>query len=67
MTAPRYPDIEVRLVGEDGNALAVIGRVTRALRRNGVDDEEVNEFQQTAMAGDYDNVLRTAMDWVEVS
>ena len=25
----KYPDIEVRLVGEDGNAFAIMGRVTR--------------------------------------
>lgn len=34
----RYPDIEVRLVGGDGNATS----------------------------GDYDNVLATAMRWVDV-
>ena len=29
--AVRYPDFTVRLVGEDGNAFAILGRVRRAL------------------------------------
>lgn len=62
---PRYP-ISVKLVGEDGNAFTIIGLVTRALKEEGVPSEEINEFQQEAMASDYDNLLRTCMDWVEV-
>jgi hypothetical protein len=33
MSAPKFPDVEVQLSGEDGNAYAVLGRVSRALRR----------------------------------
>ena len=32
----RYPEVEVVLIGEDGNAYAILGRVLRALRRAGV-------------------------------
>ena len=64
---PKYPNIDVELVGEDGNALAIVGRVARALRRADVDAAEVDEFRREALSGDYDNVLRTAMEWVEVS
>ena len=63
---PLYPDIQVDLVGEDGNAFAIIGRVRQALRREGVAEKEVEAFAEEAMAGDYDNVLRTVMSWVEV-
>ena len=28
--APKYPEIEVALVGEDGNAVAIMGRVSNA-------------------------------------
>lgn len=64
---PKYPDIEVQLTGGSGNAGAIIGSVSRALRREGVPVEEVDQFRAEAMSGDYDNVLRTAMRWVEVS
>ena len=63
---PIYPKIEVLLVGENGNAFNIIGKVRQALRRNGVDEKEVEEFTTQATSGDYDNVLATAMKYVEV-
>jgi hypothetical protein len=62
----KYPNITVKLTGEDGNALAIIGSVRRALRRQGVPAEEVKAFFDEAMSGDYFNVIATAMRWVEV-
>jgi hypothetical protein len=61
---PRYPEIEVPLVGEDGNAFFIIGRVQRALKHGGVPASEIEEFQNEAMSGDYDHLLQTAMRWV---
>lgn len=63
-TFPRFPDIEVHLVGEDGNAFAIIGRVQRALRQAEVPEEVVQEFLAEATAGDYDHLLRTVVQWV---
>ncbi len=57
--------IVVELVGEDGNAFAIIGRVSKALKRGGHGDL-VNEFTKEAMSGDYDHLLQTAMEYVEV-
>ena len=57
--------IQVKLVGENGNAFAIIGAVTNALRRGGRADL-VEAFQREAMSGDYDYLLRTAMEYVEV-
>lgn len=31
--AAKYPDVEVELCGQDGNAFAILGRVARALRQ----------------------------------
>lgn len=64
---PKYPNIEVSLVGENGNAFFVIGSVAKALSRGGVPKSEIDEFKKEAMSGDYDNVLMTCMKWVEVS
>lgn len=61
---PKYPDVHVRLIGEDGNAFAIIGRVSQALRRASVDDEEIARYRTESMSGDYDNVIQTAMRWV---
>ena len=67
MSDVKYPDIEVQLSGEDGNAFAIMGAVSKALRRAGVDAEEIVNFRLEATASDYDNVLATCMRWVNVS
>lgn len=64
---PKYPDIKVQLTGQDGNAFAIIGSVQRALRRAHIPAEEVEQFRNEAMSGDYSNVIVTAMLWVDVS
>lgn len=64
-TEPKYPEITVRLIG-DGNAIAILGAVRRALRRGGVPNEECQAFMDEAMNGDYDHLLQTCMAWVEV-
>lgn len=65
--ATKFPEIEVQLTGEDGNAFAVMGAVTTALRKGGATKEEIAEYQKESMAGDYDHLLQTAMKWVEVT
>ena len=58
---------KVRLTGSDGNAFAILGAVTGALKAAGYSKEEVSEFTKEAMSGDYDHLLATAMNWVDVS
>jgi len=64
---PKYPHIQVRLTGSDGNAFMIIGKVGNALRRGNVPKAEIDAFRTEATSGDYDNVIQTAMRWVEVS
>lgn len=66
-TYAKYPEIEVQLMETDGNAFAVMGAVTKALKRAGVSAEEREAFTTEAMSGDYDHLLQTCMKWVEVS
>lgn len=63
----KHPEIEVQLSGEDGNAFAILGRVTEAMRRAGVSEEERDEFMQEATSGDYDKLLQVCMRWVNVA
>jgi hypothetical protein len=62
-----HPEICVRLTGTDGNAYAVLGKVSQALTRASVPQEEIEAFRAEAMSGDYDHLLQTAMRWVTVS
>ena len=63
-TQPKYPDVYVKLVGEDGNAFAIMGRVTKALKRAGATSEEITEFREQAMSGDYNHLLQVVLSWV---
>jgi hypothetical protein len=63
----KYDNVTVNLAGQDGNAFAVMASVSNALRKEGVPNDEVEMYLQESMSGDYDNLLRTAMKWVNVS
>ena len=58
--------IEVQLTGTNGNAFAIIGKVSKELILGGYGNL-VKEFQAEAMSGDYDHALQTCMRFVEVS
>ena len=60
-------DVDVQLSGTDGNAFALMAKVTRGIRKAGGTKEDENEFMEQAMSGDYNHLLRTCMDWVNVS
>jgi hypothetical protein len=62
----KYPDVIVPMVGEDGNAFAILGRVKEALQLHGVPDHEIKEFLEEAKNGDYDHLLATVMRTVNV-
>ena len=64
---PKYSEINVKLVGTDGNAFAIIGKVMKAMRRAKVSSEEIEQFVKEATSGDYDNVLVTCLKWVNCS
>jgi len=63
---PKF-DVDVQLVGRDGNAFAIMGAVSKALRRAGATAEEIAKYREESTSGDYDNLLRVAMEWVRVS
>lgn len=59
-------DISVKLIGENGNAFNIIGKVRKEMKRNGVPNDEIDLFINEAMSGDYNNLLRTCMKHVNV-
>lgn len=55
-----------KLIGTDGNAFAIVGRVKQALTKAG-QKERASEFVTKAFAcGSYDAVLALCMEFVEV-
>ena len=63
---PRHPNVRVKLIDQDGNAFAILGRVTRELRRASIPRAEIDAFTGEAMAGNYDHLLQTVCSTVEV-
>ena len=66
MNDVRFPEVTVQLTGNDGNAFYIIGAVTSAMRRAGLSKEARDAFTEEATSGDYDHLLSTAMEWVNV-
>lgn len=62
---PRFVPPPCQLVGQDGNAFAVIGFANRALRQAGY-PLLVPLYQEKATAGDYINLLAVTSIFTEV-
>jgi hypothetical protein len=56
---------KVRLVGEDGNAFAIMGRVSKALKEAGYTPDEIKQYREEATAGDYNHLLMVTQEWIE--
>jgi len=61
----KFPNIKVQLTGTDGNAFSILGKVIKTLKKEATVDQ-IKEFQEEAMSGDYNNLLMTCMKWVDV-
>ncbi len=55
----------LKLVGEDGNAFSILGRAKAAMRRAGWPADLQQQVMDEATSGDYDNLLRTMMDYFD--
>ena len=64
--SPKYPDVTVKLSGEDGNAFSIISRVSRGMKRAGISERKIAKFREKALAESYDNLLQIAMRTVNI-
>lgn len=73
--AVRFPGVTVRLSGENGNGFSIVSRVRSALERHMRDELGEDRyaarcageaFFDEALSGDYDHLLATVMEWVNV-
>lgn len=62
----KCPNVKVKLLGEDGNAFAILGRVLQAMKRAKVDRSVIDQYREEATSGDYDHLLQTTMRYVDV-
>lgn len=57
----------LRLVGENGNAFAILGKACQVARQAGWTEEQVKEFLDEARSGDYNRLLQTCVKHFDVS
>lgn len=60
------PEVTVKLVGEDGNAFAILGNVSRAMKKAGWTKQQIDEYLNEAMSGDYNHLLSVTNDYVNI-
>ena len=67
MNNKNYPktNVVVKLTGRNGNAFAILGKVSKALKQAGHPDL-AKQYLNEAMAGDYNHLLQVTMSYVEV-
>ena len=53
----------LKILGEDGNAFAILGKARKVAQRNDMDWASIRE---EATSGDYDHLLQTMMKHFEV-
>ena len=67
--AEKYDEIKtnkkptLKLLGEDGNAFAILGKASQVARQNKMDWGKISA---EAMSGDYDHLLQTMMKYFDV-
>ena len=55
----------VKLIGEDGNAFAIMGKVEEALRKS-ENPEMASKYLEEVVQGDYNHLLRVTTKYVNI-
>jgi hypothetical protein len=64
---PKYKNITVKLVGEDGNAFAIMGMVRKSLLKGSVPPAEVSDIMKDLFdSSSYDSLLQKVLGLVNV-
>ena len=53
---------KLKLVGEDGNAFAILGRARVAAKKAGWSKEKISAISEEARSGDYNHLLATMIE-----
>jgi hypothetical protein len=56
----------VKLIGQDGNAFFILGKISDALREAGADPKYIQKYFKESTAGDYNNLLQTARKFANI-
>lgn len=59
----KYPQVKIKLIGQDGNAFTILAIAVNAAKKAGLSKDVINAYRAEAMSGDYNHLLVTAMQW----
>jgi hypothetical protein len=62
----KFPAITISITGGPGNASRVIDAVANAMKRQGIDQYDIDSFLSEAASNDYDDLCRTIKSTVTV-
>ena len=54
-----------QISGKDGNAFAIMSRVSKALKEKGVIEETIKNYKRNAMLKDYNHLVRESIKVLE--
>ena len=57
---------KVALIGNDGNAFAIMGACRKAAAKAGWDKDQISEVLDKMMSGDYNHLLLIAQEYFDV-
>ena len=66
MSEVKFPEVEVEVEGVNANAFAILGTVSRAMKKAGITDQDIKEYRDKATSGDYNNLLKVTVETVRV-
>ena len=67
MAAIKYPAVKVKLSSNDGNAFAVLSACKYEAKKAGLKHDQIKEFMDEAISGDYDHLLQTCMKYFDIN
>lgn len=53
------------LVGIDGNAYAIMGYVTKCMKAEGMDQEDIDNYRANAMSSNYDHLFCVSCEMID--
>lgn len=66
-TEPLFPNIEVKLIGENSSVKNILRVCEKAMKKSGLSEREIEKFMTEAQKGDYNHLLCTCLRWFDVS
>lgn len=57
---------ELKMVGRDGNAFAILMRARLVAEKAGVPQDEIERFATDLLSGDYSHVIKVVSDYFKV-